>query len=367
MTTLNASTRRNFLTLLGLSAVSVSCGTAATGASSGKDQTKTLRYQGWAGQVTLPELAEDLGYLKDVRLKWVGNTTSGPQDIQSAATGQIDFGGAFNGAVVKLAANEAPIKAVISYYGSDKDAYNGYYVLGDSPIHSARDLIGKKVGMNTLGAHAEALLDIYLERGGLSPGQVGKVEPLVVPPVNTEQSLRQRQIEVAVLGGILHDKALAKGGIRPLFTDYELLGAFSAGTYVMTDRFLQQNPDTARTFVTAVGRAIEWSRSTPRKEVVARMTDIVKKRGRNEEVAPLKYWRSYGVAETAGRIKGEELQLWIDWLTERGDIKKSQVNLPELYTNEFNAHGGDGAGVPSAASSDSSSPSSSSSPSKSGS
>ncbi|KOG39595.1 ABC transporter substrate-binding protein [Streptomyces decoyicus] len=375
MTTLNASTRRNFLTLLGLSAVAVSCGTTANGASSGKGQTKTLRYQGWAGQVTLPELAEDLGYLKDVKLKWVGNTTSGPQDIQSTATGQTDFGGAFNGAVVKLAANKAPVKAVISYYGSDKDAYNGYYVLDDSPIRSARDLIGKKVGMNTLGAHAEALLDIYLERGGLSPGQAGKVEPLVVPPVNTEQSLRQRQIEVAVLGGILRDKALAKGGIRRLFTDYELLGAFSAGTYVIADRFLQQNPDTARTFVTAVGRAIEWSRSTPREEVVARMTDIVKKRGRNEEVAPLRYWKSYGVVETAGRIKGKELQLWIDWLAKRGDIEKSQVTLSELYTNEFNAHSGGGAGLPSAASSSTpsssapsspSSPSLSASPSKSG-
>ncbi|MFF4695253.1 ABC transporter substrate-binding protein [Streptomyces chattanoogensis] len=336
MTTLDASTRRQFLTLLGLSAVAVSCGTTATGASSGAGRTKTLRYQGWAGQVILPELAEDLGYLEDVKLKWIGNTTSGPQDIQSAATGQTDFGGAFNGAVVKLAANKTPIKAVISYYGSDKDAYNGYYVREDSPIRSARDLIGKKVGMNTLGAHAEALLDIYLERGGLSRGQADKVEPLVVPPVNIEQSLRQRQIDVAVLGGILRDKALATGGIRKLFTDYELLGAFSAGTYVMTDRFLQQNPDTARTFVTGVGRAIEWSRSTPRKEVIARMTDIVKKRGRNEEAAPLQYWKSYGVAERAGRITGKELQLWIDWLAKRGDIKKGQVTLSELYTNEFN-------------------------------
>lgn len=331
-----ASTRRHFLTLLGLSAVSVSCGTAASGTPAAKDQTKTLRYQGWAGQVTLPELAEDLGYLEDVKLEWVGNTISGPQDIQSAATGQVDFGGAFNGAVVKLAANNAPIKAVISYYGADKDAYNGFYVLKDSPIRSARDLTGKKVGMNTLGAHSEAMLDIYLQRGGLSQADIGKVEPLVVPPVNTEQSLRQKQIEVAVLGGILRDKALETGGIRPLFTDYQLLGAFSAGTYVMTDRFLKQNPDTARTFVTAVGRAIEWSRSTPREEVIDRMTEIVKKRGRNEDAAPLKFWRSYGVAETAGRITGKELQLWIDWLTERGDIKKGQVTLSDLYTNEFN-------------------------------
>ncbi|MPY64179.1 ABC transporter substrate-binding protein [Streptomyces spongiae] len=334
-----ASSRRQFLSLLGLSAVAVSCGTSASGATAAKSQTKTLRYQGWAGQVTLPELAEDLGYLEDVKLKWVGNTISGPQDIQTAATGEIDFGGAFNGAVVKLAANNAPIKAVISYYGADKYAYNGFYVLKDSPIRSAKDLLGKKVGMNTLGAHSEAMLDIYLQRGGLSQSEIEKVEPLVVPPVNTEQTLRQKQIDVAVLGGILRDKALETGGIRALFTDYELLGSFSAGTYVMTDRFLKQNPDTARTFVTAVGRAIEWSRSTPREEVIARMTDIVKKRGRNEDPGPLKYWRSFGVAETAGRITGKELQLWIDWLVERGDIQKGQVTLSDLYTNEFNAAG----------------------------
>ncbi|MFG2883533.1 ABC transporter substrate-binding protein [Streptomyces sp. NPDC048297] len=332
-----ASNRRQFLSLLGLSAVAVSCGTTATGATAGKGRTRTLRYQGSAGQVTLPELAEDLGYLGDVKLQWIGNTISGPQDIQSAATGQVDFGGAFNGAVVKLAANKAPVKAVISYYGSDKYAYNGFYVLDDSPVRSPGDLAGKKVGMNTLGAHSEAMLDIYLQRGGLSRSQIGKVEPLVVPPVNTEQTLRQKQIDVAVLGGILRDKALATGGIRPLFTDYQLLGAFSAGTYVMTDRFLEQNPETARTFVTGVGRAIEWARSTPRDEVVARMTDIVNKRGRNEDTAPLKYWRSFGVAERAGRITGKELQLWADWLTERGDIKKGQVKVADLYTNEFNA------------------------------
>ncbi|WP_418960302.1 ABC transporter substrate-binding protein [Streptomyces tritici] len=332
-----ASNRRQFLSLLGLSAMAVSCGTSATGATSNQGRTTTLRYQGWAGQVTLPELAEDLGYLGDVKLQWIGNTISGPQDIQSAATGQVDFGGAFNGAVVKLAANGAPIKSVISYYGSDQHAYNGFYVLEDSPIRSTRDLIGKKVGMNTLGAHAEAMLDIYLQRGGLSRAEIAKVERLVVPPVSTEQALRQKQIEVAVLGGILRDKARAAGGIRPLFTDHQLLGAFSAGTYVMTDRFLQQNPDTARAFVTGVGRAIEWSRSTPREQVVARMKAIVGRRGRNEDAAPLQYWRSFGVAERAGRITGKELQLWADWLAERGDIRKGQVTVADLYTNAFNA------------------------------
>src|SRR6266536_5756769 len=116
------------------------CGTAS-GASPGKQVTE-LRYQGSVGAVTLPELAADLGYLGNVKLDWIGNTISGPQDIQAATTGDTDFGGAFNGAIVKLAASKAPIKAVIGYYGADKDSYIGFYVLDNSPIRTARDLIG---------------------------------------------------------------------------------------------------------------------------------------------------------------------------------------------------------------------------------
>jgi ABC-type nitrate/sulfonate/bicarbonate transport system substrate-binding protein len=327
------TTRRHFLglTMLGIAAATVGCGTAA-----GAKSTSTLRYQGWAGQVTPPELAEDLGYLGDVKLQWVGNTISGPQDIQSAATGQIDFGGAFNGAVVKLAAAGAPIKSVIGYYGVDQQQFNGYFVLDDSPIRGPRDLLGAKVGMNTLGAHSEAMLDIYLQRNGLSPADIGKVEPIVVPPVNTEQSLRQKQIDVATLGGILRDKALQTGGIRKLFTDYELLGPFTAGTYVFTEKFLKQNPDTVRAFVTGVGKAIEWSRTTPSAQVVDRMTEIVRKRRRNEDGSALKYWKSWGVAEKGGRISERDLSMWVDWLAGRGELGNRKLDISSLYTNEFN-------------------------------
>ena len=328
------TTRRNFLglTLLGLTASTVGCSPAA-GAG---QETKTLRYQGWAGDVTLPELAADLGYLGDVKLEWVGNTISGPQDIQSAATGQVDFGGAFNGAVVKLRAAGAPIRSVIGYYGADEQAYSGFYVLDDSPVRTARDLIGKKVGMNTLGAHHEAMLGIYLKRNGLSQDEIKKVEATVVPPVNTEQAVRQKQIEVGVLGGILRDKALEKGGVRKLFSDFDLLGSFTAGTYVFTEKFLRDNPNTVRTFVSGVARAIEWSRTTPREQVVARKVEILTKRGRNEDPGALKYWKSLGVAEKGGKILDKELQVWVDWLADRGEIKAGQVKLADLYTNEFN-------------------------------
>ncbi|MFC9268762.1 ABC transporter substrate-binding protein [Streptomyces zhihengii] len=335
---MHTTSRRTFLAFTGLSALAAAgCGTAS---GSGVRNTGKLRYQGWAGQVTPAELAAELGYLEDVKLDWVGNTISGPQDIQSAASGQIDFGGAFNGAIVKLASRDAPVRAVISYYGSDEAAYSGYYVTEDSPVRTPRDLIGRTVGMNTLGAHSEAMLDIYLREHGLSRAEAQKVERIVVPPVNTEQTLRRGQIDVAVLGGILRDKALETGGVRKLFSDFDLRGSFSAGTYVLTERFIRQNPETVRTFVTGVGRALDWSRATPRDEVVARMTEVVRRRKRNESTDALRYWRSYGVSAPGGRIDERELSVWSDWLTERGDIERGSVDLKKLWTNEFNGGAG---------------------------
>ncbi|MCT9931292.1 ABC transporter substrate-binding protein [Planotetraspora sp. A-T 1434] len=321
-----------FTFLVALSA----CG--SSGGASGDGEVTELRYQGSVGAVTPPELAEDLGYLGKVKLKWVGNTISGPQDIQSAATGQTDFGGAFNGAVIKLVAAKAPIKAVISYYGSDKDAYNGYYVLDGSPIKTARDLIGKKIAVNTLGAHHEAVIKEYLKRAGLTKEEIKQVELVVTPPVNTEQALRQKQIDVGTLGGILRDKALERGGIHPLFTDYELLGAFNAGTYVLRDDFIAKNPATTRTFVTGVAKAIEWSKTHPRDEVVARFKSIIAKRKRSEDATAIGYWKSYGVSAKGGLIGDKDFQTWIDWLQREGELQPGQVKLSDLYTNSFNSY-----------------------------
>jgi ABC-type nitrate/sulfonate/bicarbonate transport system substrate-binding protein len=318
------------------------CGTAS-GASPGKQVTE-LRYQGSVGAVTLPELAEDLGYLGNVKLKWIGNTISGPQDIQAATTGDTDFGGAFNGAVVKLAAANAPIKAVIGYYGVDDRSYNGFYVLNGSPIRSARDLIGKKVGMNTLGAHHEAVLRTYLTRNGLTDDEVKQVTEVVVPPVNAEQSLRAGQLDVAVLGGPLRDKALTRGGIHPLFTDYDLLGRFTAGTYVFRTDFIRRNPDTVRAFVTGVAKAIEWARTQPRDTVLAEYEKIIKSRGRSEDDSQVRFWKSTGVAGTGGLITDAEFQTWIDWLARAGELKGRTVRLTDLFTNEFNPYRPDGAG-----------------------
>ncbi|WP_432923290.1 ABC transporter substrate-binding protein [Microbispora sp. CA-135349] len=323
-------------------ALAAGCGSASGSAGAGPEVTE-LRYQGSVGAVTFPELAQDLGYLGNITLKWVGNTISGPQDIQSVATGQTDFGGAFNGAIIKLVGAGAPIKAVIGYYGSDADSYIGYYVADGSTIKGPRDLIGKKVGVNTLGAHLEAALKEYLRRGGLTPQEIEKVQLVVVPPVNTEQALRQGQIDVAALSGVLRDKALERGGIHPLFKDVDLFGSFTAGSVVLTKRFIERNPATTRRFVEAFAKAIDWTQTHSRDEVIARYKQIIARRHRNEDATTVGFWKSSGVHGKGGLIAPREFQTWIDWLQREGEIKPGQVRLSDLYTNAFNPFGTGGA------------------------
>lgn len=310
----------------------------ANGSQQGRAQSEVveLRYMAAPGNVSPIELAEDLGYLAPLKLNYVSSTTSGPQSIQAVVTGDVDVGSAFNGAVLKLIAAGAPIRAVVGSYGVDPEIWGGYYVLEGSPIKSARDLLGKKVAVNTVGAHQEFALKEYLLRHGLSQEEIKQVMLVSLPPINVEQALRQGHVDVSVLTSVYRDVALERGGLRLLFSDLELFGPFTAGSYVLKTAFIAQHPEAARRFVEGVGKALDWSRDNPREQVQRRFTDIIFKRKRNENAALVKYWRSYGVAGRHGRIEPKDFQIWIDWMVRSGELRAGQLTSTDVFTNQLN-------------------------------
>jgi len=312
---------------------------AAGGEKGNGLEVSELRYQGVTGGVKYPELAEDLGYLHPLKLKWIGNTISGPQDIQAVASGDVDFGSAFNGSIAYLVYAKVPIRLVIAHSGLDEKSWTGYYVLEGSQITKGRDLIGKKIAVNTLGAHHEFMIREYLKREGLSKEEIKQVSLVVVPTLNGEQALRQKQVDVACLGSITKEKALAQGGIRPLFTDYGLFGKkFSTGGFAMSEKFMRENPNATRKFVEATARAVHWAQSHPREEVIARYEKIIRQRGRNENAEPLKYLKSTGIAGKGGVLAESEVQIWIDYMVRDGQIKEGAIKASDVYTNEFNPY-----------------------------
>jgi len=295
-----------------------------------------INYQSLSSLVHYAELAEELGYLAPLKLNYLGNVLGGPQDLQTLATGDVDIATAFNGAIIKAKASGVDLVTLLGSYGSDKQTFQGFYVLEDSPIKSARDLIGKTVSVNTLGAHAEFVVKEYLYRGGLTKDEVSKVELTVLPPVSAEQALRAGQVDAVQLSYVSRDKALARGGIRALFTDTELFGEFTGGNYAVTTKFLKENPNTAKKLVEAIAKAIEWARNSPREEVAKKWAEIATKHGRGEATDLEKYWLSTGISQKGGLVSEREYQIWIDWLVKDGQLQAGQINATDLYDNSLN-------------------------------
>lgn len=320
-----------------LSAVSVLL-SACHKQSANSQPVTELRYQSIPGLVTLPELAEDLGYLAPLKLKYVGSVQGGPQDLQALATGDVDVASAFNGAILKVVAANVDIESVIGSYGSDHQAWVGYFVADNSSIKTARDFIGKKVAVNALGAHYEFALKDYLARNGLTPAEIQKVELVVLPPANSEQALRAGLVDVASLSFIFRDKAVARGGLRQVFADTDMYGDFTAGSYAVTKKFAKEHPEEVRQFVSGTARAIEWARNTPRDQVIARFTDIIHKRKRNETTDLLQYWRSFAVAEKGGVLTPQQFQPWIDQMVKSGQLKPNQIDPNSFIDNQFNPY-----------------------------
>src|SRR4051795_11162162 len=240
------------ITVLAVGALSA-CGSAAA-QENADGEVITIRYQTYAGAVDPLQLADALGYLDGLTLKKVGDVTGGPQSVQALTSHQIDISSScFFGAIAQVVATGAPIKAVVATYGSNDKISSGIVTLEGSSIKTAQDLIGKKVAVNTLGANAEAVIDTWLKKSGLSDDEIKQVTLVPLPPLNTVQALKQHQVDAAdIQSGLL--KATEQTGVRlqTVVNDTDVVGPYSGGGFAMTDDFLEKNPKTSHELVTGV-------------------------------------------------------------------------------------------------------------------
>lgn len=310
----------------------------AAGSGGGGDEPTQIRVQHFPGFISPYEVAAKLGYLGKLELKQVGVVTGGPESIQAVATGQADVGGAFPSAVIKLIAAGGPVKAVIGQFGADANAYSGLYVPEDSTIKTAKDLIGKKIGVNTLGANSEAVIHLWLKEQGLSQEEVKEVELVVIPPVNMEEALKQHQLDGAIMGGAVREKAERDGGVRRIFKDVEFLGSYLNTTTVLSDSFIEDHPVATKELVGGIAKAIVYMQTEPAAKVVKLGEEIADEEGFSEDKETIKYWKSLGVPGKGGLILPREFPLWIKYLEEEGELEPGKVTAADAYTNEFNPY-----------------------------
>jgi ABC-type nitrate/sulfonate/bicarbonate transport system substrate-binding protein len=343
-----ARSRRQFLAGVGGTALTLALAACGSGSSSSSSkgtataavganglEKSSLNYQNFAIVLNLPELADDLGYLKPLTLNRRGTATTGPAMIQATAAGDLDFGGSFYAGII--AANQAGngIRSVVDYIGNAGAAGGGLWVLDDSPIHTVADLRGKKIGV-TVGTLFELTIDLLAKKAGLSTDDYQKVA-MAGPAM--EPALRKGQVDAIPLATLLQDTAVSHGGIRRIARDDAVLGTAGTCGLFFTDDFIAKNPKTVRHFTEASAKALAWAQAQPRKTVIDRYTAYLTKHGRGDDAKAFAAWTTSGVPGKGGVISEAGVEAQAQWLVDRGTIKDAKAAAAKAYTNEFNPYG----------------------------
>ncbi|QBR93093.1 ABC transporter substrate-binding protein [Nocardioides euryhalodurans] len=310
------------------------------------EQAMTIRYHSGPGLMNHLELADALGYLEGtgIELDYEGPVAGGPEILRSVATDQTDLGvGPFQGATARVVSTGVDLTAVAATYGSNRAEGRTFDVvtLDDGGLDDARDLIGGKVAVNTLGANAEAILDTWFAQEGLTQDEIDDVALVPLPGINQEAALREGQVDAALMNGAARDFAMKHGNLRSLVRDVDLVGDYNGGSYVLRDSFIEAHPELTRTLVGVLVRAIRFEQAHSLAETRQVFARWLEEHGRSDELPVLESWQGNGIATPGGVLRDEDFELWTDWLEAEGQIDVDDLSIPDLYTNEFNPAAGE--------------------------
>src|SRR5690606_25803981 len=210
--------------------------------------------------------------------------------------------------------------------GINDEAQSIFYVLEDSPIKGVKDIAGKTIAVNTLGAHLDYAIREALHQNGLPRDAANLV---VVPGPQLEQVLRSKQVDISAFGywqTTFEGVARQSGGLRAIFDDTDVLGEIAGGFVVLRRDWVAAHPEHARAFVEGAAKALDYARENP-EETRAILARVLGERGENPDLA--QHFKGYGVR--AGGLPVErDIQFWIDVLEREGQIEAGKLVAKDI-------------------------------------
>ncbi len=212
----------------------------------------------------------------------------------------------------------------------------GYPVLarldGGKPVVEApADLRGKRIAHPARGNPAEPALERMLAAGGLSEADLQDVEYMAFPEILA--AFGGGSIDLAIVpepwGVLAEDRALAA---RVADAGDYIPGAEIA-MIVYSEQFARDQSDAARRFAVAYVRAARdyadaWENGRDRDAVLAILAE-------SANIDPRILEKSgYLAVRRNGRIDGEALASWLDWLSEHGYVPQ-KPDLASLIDYQF--------------------------------
>lgn len=301
---------------------------ANTNTESGGKQFDVIRVA-TPSSITSPSMyyvGDELGFFAEqgIKLEYAGIVPS-PQLVAAVVAGKLDVGGAHVNRTVAGISAGAKVKAVAANTETSQAIPHmvGVVTKG-SPIKSAQDMVGKKIGIPTIGGCNEYTPYAYMKKQGIADPK-SKVEVIVMPEVQLDQALRQGEIDLAMMHKT-SDFIKERGEFTVLFSDFDVWETIGGATPAyFSEKFIKEKPDVVKRFVAAVAKTNNWANANPDKAI-----EITAKRGK---VDPKTIKPGYYAKDAV--ILEETVTVWIDLLTDFNEIKAG-IKPEQIYTNEFN-------------------------------
>jgi ABC-type nitrate/sulfonate/bicarbonate transport system substrate-binding protein len=287
-----------------------------------------IRYLASQGGLSAHELAAELGYFDGtgITLENVGYAQGGPASLVALAGGSVELGSAATAAVINSIAAGNDFVAAYPSNGINEEAQSIFYTLEGSPINEIKDIVGKTIAVNTLGAHLDYTVREALHQAGLPENAANLI---VVPGPQLEQVLRSGQVDISAFGywqTTFEGAARKTGGLQAVFDDTDVLGEIAGGFVVLRRDWIADHPEEAKAFVEGSAKALDYAREHP-EETRAIFARALAERDENPDVA--QYFAGFGVRE-GGLAVERDIQFWIDVLERQGSIPAGKLVAKDI-------------------------------------
>jgi len=204
-----------------------------------------------------------------------------------------------------------------------------------SSIHSFADLKGRRVGVSNLGSGSQILLSYVLSVNGLQPADVKAVAIGVGAPALA--AVEHGDVDAALLVGGAIDALLRAHPDTPILADMRTAEGservfgkadFPGSLLIAEESWLKANPDTARRFVRAVKKAMQWMGEHSPDEIRAQMP--------NSETDPQTIREFKQMLSPDGAIAPGSPELMYKVLAASLEkVRAARIDLSRAYTNEY--------------------------------
>ncbi|MFJ8110901.1 ABC transporter substrate-binding protein [Streptomyces sp. NPDC096132] len=257
-------------TLIVLSALAVTgsltltaCGgdSATATTADGKAKVTVLRSNGAIFEPLY--IAEQQGYFKsaglDVTIKAGAQDTS--QNAPSVLNGEAQFAMTDSSGFLKGAAQDMPIRIVTGLQSATAktDPTDGLLVKKGSEIESFADLEGRTVGVSALGGTIQFICEYLVQKAG---GDPSKVKFVALPTTSLTDAATSGKTDAIFSFGPFYF-AGKDSGLRSIGNGMNDVPGMVQGLLFSSQEYLAKNADTAKKFIDAVAKAIDYANAHP--------------------------------------------------------------------------------------------------------